>query len=428
MKLIKYGLSALLTSGICMADGTEVEPQQPSKLAEFWERCEKGLTIGNFTTFGRAKDSERELNGVKDETVGYSSLFADAFLSLPITERLSLYTAVHGHFQAYDLNNSYDNKYEEDEAIHLAQLHLDLRLWEESHLRAGRFNVRNIANHLDPQMGEGVYFEYNEGETWQLQLGAIQRFASFWNDSVTDYWRVDDAYYYNLPDAEVADDIGDTLFFAELNWKVTDNFTFDPYIYHQDNYVNWYGVDSNLFMEINNGFVGVKTKLYAVDALFDSEVDGLDDSTYAWAIKPYINIGHWEFDLGYAQFGDNGALNRPAWGYRYLNNILYDNIAGGSVEIIDYNSMYGASNSQIWFGRTLYEGNDWTAFTSLAFYETDENGIDDESVELQIGGTVKLPWDLNLGGRYVELFYDELPNNEPDRDARYVEMWISRSF
>ena len=79
---------------------------------------------------------------------------------------------------------------------------------------------------------------------------------------------------------------------------------------------------------------GTTFYVYQFVSLFD-KIDP-DEGAFNWQFKPYVNVGNFQFDLGYARFGGNELINRPTYGYRYLIGIVYE--------------AYGAKDAKVHFG------------------------------------------------------------------------------
>ena len=261
-------------------------------------------------------------------------------------------------------------------------------------------------------------FIYKASDRLEIKAGALTKLAYFYNDFVRDFEAVDDASRLET------DDAGDVIYFAEVMTVIGDKIELNPYLYYQEDYIAWYGVDTKLSLKRNETEYGAKLYTYYLDVLIDEP--GVDsDGSFNFSFNPFMSIGAWDFEVGYALFGGNEQLNKPAWAYRYFTNILYDDL--GAVEIVDYNSLYGTEETSILFGRVGFHKDSWSTSFSAAYYSTDSSPLEDEVLELQLGGAVQCTKHINIGGRIVSLISDE-KSGVTEQDRHYFEAWIAYTF
>lgn len=399
---------------------------KPNAGNDFFDAGTYRLTLGNYTRYGKAEDSDNpdEFNG--RGSGGFSNTYLDGAFETGEWNRLQLGIGFYAHLNTWEIHDSYQNGFDHDQHIYLSDIYLKYNFLENSFLQVGNFNVRTIGNHLDPQYGQGLRVKIAENDKFNLQFGILQKFAWFWDDAHQDYWKLDDEEFYGgiNGDAEATSDLGTELYFVEFNYSLNEDIWFNPYFYHQDKYVNWYGLDTNLGAKTEWGSYGAKLLIYEVDPLYDAADDELEKDSVNWSIKPFVNVGRFEFDLGYAKFGRNGAVNRPAWGYRYLTHVLYEQNSG-ALEFIRYNGLYGNADTDVYFGRVHYAADKWSLYTSLAQFTPD--GDEDELLEIQLGASADITEKLVVGARYVRLDYDEVVTDY-DRDMNFMELWVRYNF
>lgn len=400
---------------------------KPNTGNEFIDAGTYRLTLGNFSVYGRTADKDNIDTFDGERSRGFSNTFLEGAFETGEWNRLQLGVGFYSHLKTWDIHDSYELRFDHDQHVYLTDIYLKLNFLENSFLQVGNFNVRTIGNHLDPQYGQGLRIKIAENEKFTLQFGVLQKFAWFWDDAYQDYWKLDDADFYGdalNDDPEATSDLGSELYFVELNYNLSEDIWFNPYFYHQDKYVNWYGLDSNIGHKTEWGSFGAKILMYEVDPLYDAADDDLEKDSFNWSFKPFVNVGRFEFDLGYAKFGRNGAVNRPAWGYRYLTHVLYEQDTG-AVELLRYNGLYGSADTDVYFGRINYAADNWSIYTSMAHFTPD--GEEDDLSELQFGGALNVTKKLLFGARYVRLNYDEI-TTDYDRDMNFMELWVRYNF
>ena len=397
----------------------EEEQNKSDSFQEWLAQGESRLVIGNFTSFGVANsDSFLSAQGKDGNTAGYSSTYVDGFYETPEMGKFQIGIGAQFHFLTLDHNDVHDSKYPSDQDVFLTDTYVKYNATEKLMLQAGRFDVRGIANRFDPQYGEGLYLAYKASDKLEVHAGAISKLAYFYNDFVREFEAVDDASRLET------DEAGGVIYFAEVMMGIGDKIDLNPYLYYQEDYIAWYGVDTKLSLKRNDREYGLKLYTYYLDVLIDEP--GVDsDGSFNFSLNPFMTIGAWDFELGYALFGGNEDLNKPAWGYRYFTNVLYDDL--GAVEIVDYNSLYGTEETSVLFGRVGFHKDSWSTSFSAAYYSTDNNPTEDEVLELQLGGAVKCNKHINVGGRLVSLISDE-NTGVSEQDRHYFEAWIAYTF
>ena len=399
----------------------ESKPVTPaeSSFQEWLTQGESRLVLGNFTSFGVANsDSFLQAQGKDGNTAGYSSTYIDGFYETPEMGKFQIGIGAQFHFLTLDDNDVHDNRYPNDQDIFLTDSYVKYNATENLMLQAGRFEVRGIANRFDQQYGEGLYLNYKASDQLEFKAGAVTKLAYFYNDFVRDFEAVDDASRLET------DDAGGVIYFTEVVTAVGDKIDLNPYVYYQEDYVAWYGLDTKLSLKRNEREYGIKLYTYYLDVLIDEP--GVDsDGSFNFSLNPFMTIGAWDFEVGYALFGGNSDLNKPSWGYRYFTNVLYDDL--GAVEIVDYNSLYGTEETSILFGRVGFHRDNWSTWFSSAYYSTDNDANEDEVLELQLGGAIKCNDHINVGGRIVSLISNE-KSGIPEQDRHYFEAWIAYAF
>ncbi|MCH2174903.1 MAG: hypothetical protein MK193_04155 [Lentisphaeria bacterium] len=412
-------------------DSEATVPTTASNDSDFVKALKEGksrIAIGNFTSFGKAKDDDFAVFGrvTGKKTIAYSNTYFEAFYETGKLGEFQLGIGTYANFKTWDLQDTYQERIENDEHIYLTDIYLKFHFSEDFYIQGGRFNVREISNRFDPQYGQGVLAQYENDNNTKFQLGALNKFASFWNDSVYDFEGVDEDYRYDFGDPEAADDVDDVIIFAEYKQELNENIQINPYIYYQDNYVGWYGLDTKFTFGEEKTKYGTSVFAYFLDSQLESDV--LDDSeknSWNYSINPFLHYKHWRYDLGFSQFGDNAYFNNPSWGYKYFSYVLYEDY--GSLEVMDYNGVYGAESTDMYFGRVGYHTDNWALGISAAYYEPSESQVVDDIWELQVGGNTNITEHLNIGARFVSVIADEKSGVE-GRDINYVEAWFTYVF
>jgi hypothetical protein len=411
----------LLTFGLVTLLASVAQAKKPTTGNEFFDSGTYELTLGNYTTYGHLSDSKNpRFNGKK--TAGFSNAYLHAFYETAQWNKLQLGVGFHGNGKLWGVHDTYGEMFDHEYYIYNSDLYLKYNFTDKTYLQGGRFNTRNISNHLDPQYGQGFRLDFNEVENLRVQLGIFTRFAYFWEDGFGDYEKIDSESRYDELSPVAKNDIGSELYMVEMTYSFSDDIWIDPYFYHQSNYVNWYGLDVHLGQSTDWGSYGTTIYAYQVDPLFDSNDPSEQDNSFNWSFKPFINIGKTQFDLGYAKFGSNAAVNRPNYTYKYLTDILYrDN--QGTVEIMDKNTAYGKENCQVYFGRINYQEERWNIYITAAQFDTE----DDDVLELQVGASYSITDDLRIGSRIVDLAYAE-DTTTYSQDMTYIEAWLFYDF
>lgn len=390
------------------------------------------MSIGNFTTIGKAKSDEQLIFGrVKDTTVGYSSTYIDVTAQTVIATGFQVGLGIHAHAKTGNKSDSYREKFPESSDVYFSDTYLKYSVTDATFAQLGTFNVRNIAGRFDPQYGRGAYAQYSNDDNFAVTLGAIDKFAFFFNDFVRDFEDVDVVDRYQVGDPSASEAIGNTIYFAEFYYQVNDNLELSPFVYHQNDYVGWYGLDTLIDFKQQNSEYGVQIFVYYLDSKLHSDsVEDLDKNSTNFSINPYYYLDSWRFNLGFTKFGDNPVFNNPTWGYRYFTNVLnIDHSRGysGSLEVVDYNSVYGQKGTEVLFGRTGYVANNWELNFNAAYYDPEQDEVVDSLWEVQLGGNLTLSEKLALGARVVSIFADEKPDQiKPGGD--YIETWVSYQF
>lgn len=372
------------------------------------------LTLGNWATYGKRGQGNRG-DGDKE---GYSNTYLHAFFETADWHGLQLGVGFHGHLKTWDNNETYEYVFEDDAGIYNSDFYLKYNFTELTSIKGGRFNTREIANHLDPQYGQGILLDFKEVDNLRIQLGVINKFAAFWEDGYRGFYDLDKAQDYPGLSDEAHADLGEELYLIEMNYYFTDFIWINPYFYHQDNYVDWFGMDTHLGTMTEWGAYGTTFYAYQVEPLFDSINPDDEEGSFNWQFKPYVNLGNFQFDLGYARFGRNELVNRPTYGYKYMTGIVYEGDAG-AVEFFDYNQSYAKKNAKVYFGRINYALNRWSLYCTFSQTDAEENDV----LELQVGGSFDITNALKFGTRIVDYNYESSDDN-----AAYVEVWIFYDF
>ena len=427
MRLNKFSTTFIcsLLSFSSMAEEYSSKPETDTdKFISWLESGESRLQLGNFTSVGQTKSNNRQIFNRVDggKTVGYSSTYIEGNYLTPQVSNFQFGIGFHAHAKTWDLQDTYGEKYPDSQDAYFTDAFIRYNLTEELFVQGGRFNVRNIAQRFDPQYGQGLYLHYNN-EKFSLDLGAINKLAYYFNDYVVDYTSVDDNDQWGYDD-----DVDDVIYFAELNLQLCDKVKINPYAYYQDQYVGWYGLDTQIIFNKTATYeYGTKVFTYYMDALEDSTTDDEGRGSFNYSINPFYHRERWKFDIGYSEFGDNSKNNRPAWGYRYFTNVLYHDGGVGDIEIIDYNPLYGTKGTDVYFGRVGYHEEQWVLGMTAGLYTPEDNDTYHNIWEFQFGGSYLFTENFNIGGRLVNLTAEER-GGVTNQDANYLEAWVTYIF
>ena len=413
---------SLLICGLATILASAGQAKKANSGNEFIDAGSYELTLANYTSHGTLTDNQNPIYNGHD-SAGYSNTYIHAFFETGQWNKLQLGVGFHGNAKTWSINESYGAKFDHDYYMYNSDLYLKYNFTDKTYIQGGRFNTRNISNHLDPQYGQGARLDFNEVENLRIQLGVFTRLAYFWEDGFGDYEKIDAESRYPELSQEAKNDIGSELYMFELTYNFTEFIWINPYFYHQDNYINWYGLDLHMGQQTDWGGYGTTVFSYQVDPLFDSNDSSEEDPSFNWSIKPYINVGKTQLDVGYAKFGSNAAVNKPNYVYKYLTFILYEDNRG-AIEILDKNTAYGKDNTHVYFGRINYQEEKWNVYATLAQFDTDG---EDDALELQVGASVNITKALRIGARIVDLSYEEVTTTY-DQDSTYFEAWIFYDF
>ena len=318
--------------------------------------------------------------------------------------RLKMGARFFAHGQLYsDHDNGTTDPFESDieSKYTLPELYLNYGFAENSGVTVGRWNHKKIS-HIDDAQSEGAYMAIKEIPGLEFTAGVMTRFAEIDYDDGEDFGRTNDAQ--DLDSESVYDSNSKPyLFFIESKYKPLDMLTFNPYIMYQDGYAGVYGLDTDIKYksEYSDITYGGRLDYYYVSA----DIAGSGNSAN-FAVSPYIETGPFTMTVGFAQFDDGNALNKPAWLRDYL------------VGELDQDKSYGRSGCEVYFAKVKYKmGKFWThfAYGDNNYDYTSSKGDGSQECELQFGYKFTKNLDVNL--RLFDVQYD----NVDGKDYQKVE-------
>jgi len=278
---------------------------------------------------------------------------------------------------------------------------------ESSNIRVGRWNHQKVS-HIDDAQSEGAYFQLKEIEGLEVTAGFMTRFAGIDYDDGEDFGRGNDSQDLS-DDAVYGANSKAYLAFADATYHATDTIRVNPYVIFHEGYAGVVGMDTHLddTLEDHGVDFGGCLNYYHVDA----RKAGTSESDN-WGIKSYVKKGPFKLSGGFAMFGDDDSLNKPAWMRDYFVDV-------------DQLRSYALAGCDVWFGKLKYSKDKfWThaAFADYDYSTTLSRGDGSLELELQCGYQFTKAFDASI--RLFDVSYD----NVDDVDYQKVEGLVRYRF
>jgi len=376
--------------------------QEESSLESAFKNGKISGEIGNYFEYLRVNSA--------NSNYGWSSAYLTLKYETAKWNNLKLGARFFAHGELYsDHDNGSTDPFAADieKKYTLPELYLNYGFSENSDIVIGRFDHQKIS-HIDDAQSEGGYISYKEIEGLELVGGFMRRFAEIDYDDGEDFGRNNETQDLKRT-ATYGNGSTDYLFFVEAKCAHINWLDFNPYIYYQDGYASVYGFNTKAKAELEdiNLTYGVNVDIYHVNA----DIAGSNDAT-VFGIKPFVKKDNLSFELRYAKYDDDSALNKPAW--------FYDEF-----DLVDQNFAEGNNNANIYEGIIKVSLDKW--WTSLACSMSDytynsSEGDEATDIELQFGYKLTKNLDINL--RLFDVQYEDVNN----RDYRKLESRVRFKF
>jgi len=366
----------------CMALATSVA----ADAAESFDDALKGGKVkGKFGIYHETVDTKND-----PKTDGFTNAFMKLKYETAKWGNLQFGAEAFAAAKLHDENGDFAKDFEGDDnsPAALSQFYAKYHFTDKSHAVVGRFDHSKIS-HIDDAQSEGGYVQYKEINGLTINAGFMTQFAEL------DY---DDYEYFGREKGQ--QDLGtdpmtdDYVLFIDTNYKINDNATVKPYVYHQGDFATVLGADLELSGKLNdNTKIGANLMAYNVDANADNSKGDSD----VISLQPWVKVGNFKFGLGYAQFGKGES--KPFW--------LKDYVTG-----FDQKKPYGdTDDSDLTATQATieYKKGKYSVRYGIQEWETDNTTtVDQREQELLVGYKFTKAMDLSLR------FFDVENTNDDD--------------